>query len=49
MQGERANERRCWLGTVVVGVGEEVVGWKARLEQATMSFQHGKLRRLEVH
>ena len=49
MQGEKAGDRRCWLGSVIVGVGAEAVGWKARLEQATVSFQHGKLRRLEVH
>ena len=42
-------DRRYWLDAVVVGVGEIVVGWEARLEQATVLFQHGKLRRLEVH
>ena len=48
-QVERVDDRYCWLGAVVVGVGEEAVGWEARLEQATVFFQHGKLCRLGVH
>ena len=49
MQEERVGDRRCWLGAGIVEVGEEAVGWKVRLEQATVPFLHGKLRRQVVH
>ena len=48
-QEERVGDRRCWLGAVIVEVGEEAVGWEVRLAQATVLFLHRELYREVVH
>ena len=44
---ERVGDRCCWLGAVAVEVGEAAV--QVKLEQATVSFPHGKFCREGVH